>query len=124
MEPLIIKPTKKTLSVELTNGELNFSGCSINNDPKSFFNPVTKWVGDYSNNPPEETIVNVKFEYIDSASVKAFYEILRELKNATRFKKIRLNWYFDIDDPEILELGEIIQSKLDIEFSFIEYKEE
>ena len=124
MQPLIIKPTQKSLSVILKDGELNFSGCSINNDPKNFFTPIMKWVEKYGENPSEITTVNVKFEYIDSASVKSFYEVLRELKNYTRFKKLTVNWHFDFNDPEILELGEIIQSKLNLEFTFIDYKGE
>lgn len=124
MQPLKIKPTQKSLSVELKDGELNFSGCSINNDPKQFFTPVMKWVEKYGETPAPETIVNVRFEYIDSASVKSFYEVLRELKNLTRFKKLTINWYFDFDDPEILELGEIIQSRLSLEFNFVERKDQ
>ena len=103
---------------------LYFSGCSIINDPKAFFNPILKWAEEYGKNPPDETLIDVKFEYIDSASVKSFYEILKELTNATRFKKLSVNWHYDYEDPEILELGEIIQSKLNVQFNFVEYSED
>ncbi len=124
MEDLKIKPTGKSLNVEMAEGKLTFSGCSIINDPKTFFNPILRWVEDYSKNPPKETLVDVKFEYIDSASVKSFFEILKELSHATRFKKLSVNWHYDLDDPEILELGEIIQNKLNVEFNFLEYNDE
>jgi hypothetical protein len=124
MEELIIQPTGKSMKIELRKGDLHFSGCSITNDPKAFFSPVMKWVEDYSRDPAPETVVHIKFEYIDSASVKSFYEILKELKNSTRNQKLLVNWHYDYEDPEILELGEIIQSKLNTDFRFIEYTEE
>ncbi|MFW5820293.1 MAG: DUF1987 domain-containing protein [Bacteroidota bacterium] len=124
MEDLIIKPTNKSLSVKLTEGNLVFSGCSIINDPRTFFSPILKWVENYGKNPSDETHVDIKFEYIDSASVKSFFEILKELNDATRKKKLNISWHYDLDDPEILELGEIIESKLNLQFNFVEYIEE
>lgn len=120
MEALIVKPTKKSPSINLMDGQLNFSGCSIINDPKDFFTPVLSWIKDYVKNPVDETEINIQFEYIDSASVKTFFDILKELEKLSRKKKVGINWYFSVEDPEILELGEILQSKLKMDFKFVE----
>jgi len=124
MKPFLIKPTDKSLSVELNPGVLNFSGCSIVSDPKLFFSPISSWVEEYAKNAPESTIVNIKIEYMDTASVKSFYEILKRLTSINKLKKIIVNWHYEYDDPEILELGEILQSKLDFDFVFHVYHEE
>jgi len=120
MQPLIIEPTKKSPLIELKNGELNFRGCSIHNDPKTFFAPILEWVQEYIANAPEKTTINIKFEYIDSASVKSLFEVLGIMKKLARRKQVKVNWHYDLNDPEILELGEIIQSKIEIDFNFIE----
>ncbi len=120
MEPLIIPPTSKSPAIELKTGELNFKGCSIHSDPKTFFAPVEEWINDYISNAPDETQINIKFEYIDSASVKSLFEILSDLEKLSKEKKVKVNWFYDFNDPEILELGEIIHSKVKIDFKFIE----
>lgn len=124
MQNLFIKATEKSLEIDLKTGELSFSGCSIVSDPKQFFSPVSEWVEEYINNAPEQTTINIKLEYMDTASVKSFYEILKRLTTINHKRKIILNWHYEYYDPEILELGEILQSKLDFEFVFHVYNEE
>lgn len=80
---------------------------------------------DYAKAPVEFTEIILNFEYIDTASVKFVYQILQEfVEEKPTSHKVKVKWYYDIDDPEILELGEIIHSKLDIDFEFIDYQEE
>lgn len=125
MEDLIIQPTKKSLGVNCSPGKISFQGCSITNDPKVFFKPVIEWVQEYLKEPHEITELSLNFEYIDTASVKYVYQILQEMTDyKSENHRILVKWYYDIEDPEILELGEIINSKLDIEFEFIDYQEE
>ena len=81
MDDLIIKPTDKSLAVDISYGILNFTGRSILTDPKIFFDPVNVWVGKYLKNPASETVINIKLEYIDTASTQTLYQILRQLKH-------------------------------------------
>ena len=122
MDDLIIKPTDKSLSVDISYGIMNFTGRSILTDPKIFFDPVTVWVNKYMKKPAEETVINVKLEYIDTASTQALYQILR-LINKVRKKGLVLmvNWYIEDEDPEMKELGEMIEQRLGIEFQYILY---
>lgn len=124
MDPLRIEPTDKSMEIDLSQGLLSFSGCSIINDPKSFFDPIEAWVESYATEAIENTVVNIRLEYMDTASVKSFYEILKKLTSKNKSKSIIVNWYYEFYDPEILELGEIIQSKLDYEFVFHVYHDE
>lgn len=119
MESLSIKQTKKSPLVLLTEGELTFEGCSIINDPKHFFDPIENWVTKYVNTRPEKTIININFEYIDSSSVKSLFDILKLFDKLGK-NKVVINWHFDYADPEILELGEIIESRLKSTVNFIE----
>lgn len=122
MEDLIIIPTDKSLAVDISYGILNFTGRSILTDPKIFFDPILNWVNKYIKQPAEETVVNVKLEYIDTASTQSLYQILRQLNNV-RSKELVLmvNWYIEDADPEMKELGEMIEQRLGIEFQYIPY---
>lgn len=120
MDDLIIKPTDKSLAVETSQGNLSFKGRSILTDPRIFFDPINNWVSKYLKKPADETVVNINLEYIDTASTQALYQILRQL-NAVRKKGLVLtvNWHIEDGDPEMKELGEMIEQRLGIEFRFI-----
>lgn len=122
MDDLIIKPSDKSLAVDISFGIMNFTGRSILTDPKIFFEPINNWVTKYLKNPAEETVINIKLEYIDTASTQSLYQILRQI-NSVRKKGLVLmvNWYIEDEDPEMKELGEMIEQRLGIEFQYILY---
>jgi len=122
MKDYIILPTDKSLAVDISYGILNFTGRSILTDPKVFFEPILNWVNKYIKEPAEETVVNIKLEYIDTASTQSLYQLLRQLNNV-RSKELVLmvNWYIEDADPEMKELGEMIEQRLGIEFQYIPY---
>ena len=122
MNDLIINSTDKSLAVDISYGILNFTGRSILTDPKIFFDPILKWVNKYVKNPAEETVANIKLEYIDTASTQSLYQILR-LLNTVKKKGLvyMVNWYVEDQDPEMLELGEMIEQRLGLDFQFITY---
>lgn len=122
MDDLIIRPTDKSMAVDISYGILNFTGRSILTDPKIFFDPINSWVGKYLKNPADETVVNIKLEYIDTSSTQSLYQMLRQL-NSVRKKGLvfMVNWYIEEDDPEMKELGELIEQRLGVEFHYILY---
>jgi len=122
MDDLIIKSTDKSLAVDISYGNLNFTGRSILTDPKIFFEPIHAWLNKYMRNPAEETTVNIKLEYIDTASTQELYQILRQL-NSVRKKgfKLVVKWHIEDEDPEMKELGEMIEQRLGVDFQFISY---
>ena len=122
MDDLIIKPTDKSLAVEISYGNLNFKGRSILTDPKTFFDPINDWVIRYMKKPAEETVVNIKLEYIDTASTQSLYQILRQLVGLKKEElTMQVNWFIEDEDPEMKELGEMIEQRLGIEFQYITY---
>jgi hypothetical protein len=123
MENIVIEPTKKSLEVEGKPGYVKLSGNSILSDPRKFFRPIVEWVEDYVQNPDEKTTVDLKLEYVDTASVQSVFDIMRMFKPLEeKSKDITVNFYFEFDDPELLELGEIMEGRLGIKFNFIEYQ--
>ena len=122
MDDLIIKSSDKSLAVDISYGILNFTGRSILTDPKIFFEPITVWVNKYLKNPAEETVINIKLEYIDTASTQSLYSTLRQINNVRKKGLVLMvNWYIEDEDPEMKELGEMIEQRLGIEFQYISY---
>lgn len=123
MEKLIIEPTKKTPGVDLSYGVLLFQGRSIIANTKDFYEPIFSWVCKYLENPPEVTAVTIKLEYIDAPSVQSLLQILKLLKEVeTRELRFTVKWYYEYGDLELLQLGVILQGRLEMEFDFIEFE--
>jgi len=123
MENITIEPTKKSLEVECSPGYFKLSGNSILSDPRKFFKPIVEWVESYLKEPEEVTTVDLKLEYVDTASVQSVFDVMRMFKVLQEQKKeLVVNFYFEFDDPELLELGEIMEGRLGIKFNFIEYQ--
>ena len=125
MTELIIKPQAKTLGVELSEGSLLFSGRSIVSDVKLFFEPVSEWVKKYATEPAKVTTVTFRLEYIDSPSTKCIMLLLKMIEGIQQKKghSVTVYWHYALDDIEMLELGEIIKDRLDLEFNFYEFDE-
>ena len=123
MEKIVIEPTKKSLEVECSPGYFKLSGNSILSDPRKFFQPIVEWVEEYVQNPENLTTIDLKLEYVDTASVQSVFDIMRIFKPLQdKEKEVVVNFYFEFDDPELLELGEIMEGRLGIKFNFIEYQ--
>lgn len=120
MNDLYIEPSRKSLEVKCIHGEISFTGNSILSDPKAFFGRVFDWIHEYLNYPAETTVVNFRLDYVDTASVQQILELITHLKELrTGGHKLVVNWYYEMNDPELLELGEIMDGRLGLDFNFI-----
>ncbi len=123
MEELILEPAEKNPKVELRDGFIGISGRTIPEDPKKFYRPVLQWIRDYTKNPSDYTEVRIKIEYSDTGSTKSIFDILKVLavcRNTNHKVEFVFNWIYEKGDAEILELGEFMESKLNLMFNFIE----
>lgn len=122
MQNLNIKATPKSFEIICESGFIEIKGCSIVNDPKVFFKPVQNWISDYFKDSPTDTIISLKIDYIDSASTKFVFEIIKSFELLMNQQKtVQVLWYYDANDPEVLEIGEILAGRLQVPFNFIQY---
>jgi len=89
--------------------------------PGNSSNP--SWIGSKAKEPQDLTTIDLKLEYVDTASVQSVFDLMRMFKPLQeKSKDVAVNFYFEFDDPELLELGEIMEGRLGIKFNFIEYQ--
>jgi hypothetical protein len=124
MNDIYLNKTFNSPEVEFiaSKGELNIEGRSIPEDPGEFFEKLIDWMNDYFLNPVEETVMNIKLEYINSGSFKYMLELLRILKiNFNKGRKVLVKWYYEEGDESIEELGQHYEQTMQIPFEIIEY---
>lgn len=122
MEPLIIQSTFNTPNVRLNHRTNKFmiQGASLPENIRDFYNPIIEWFQHYMANPNPETIIELDFNYLNTASSKMMTDILRMLDEYhTKGIAIKIHWYYDLEDAEIKEFGEDLEEFFGIPFDFV-----
>jgi len=122
MGPLIIDKTQDTPEVILDpiGGTFSFSGTSIPENAKKFYEPILIWVETFSKNPGREVFINFRFTYFNTASTKYIFDILYQFKEVAKSgNPLVINWYYHQEDEDMLEAGEGFSKMLRFRFNFV-----
>ena len=133
MENYKVRATENTPEIDLnhTTHSLMFSGDSRPEDVQKFYTPVMKWLDEYSNylyflkdksSSPIEIKCEFKFEYFNSSSAKYVMDIinkLAEIENIGNNIGLKVNWYYEEMDEDMLEAGQEFESMVNAEFNYI-----
>ncbi|MEY3586431.1 MAG: hypothetical protein RLZZ243_1495 [Bacteroidota bacterium] len=120
MDHLVIAQTEQTPHVSfLSNGLMEISGKSIDEDSQEFWNPVVSWVKTYSDKPSTKTCLNLFIESLDSSSSAALVEMLYLLKDMIKEgNEVHVHWNYEENDLDMLELGKDMEQLTQIGFEF------
>ena len=122
-EILRIEKETKTPFIELDPGKgvLTMEGRSIPEDPEAFYNVVYSSMLEYYKSPQKLTTFHFQFEYINSGSSKFILRFFNLIK--TQYDKGHdcvVNWYYEEDDENILDLGKHYENTFKLPFKFVE----
>jgi hypothetical protein len=126
MNPLIIDKTQDTPEVILdpNNGKFSFTGTSIPENSKKFYEPILKWIEEYAQNPNKEIYVSFKLNYFNTASTKYIFDILVLFKEIAKSgNTLVYNWYFHQDDEDMYEAGIGFSKMIRHPFNYVKYSE-
>ena len=124
MRKIFIPGTRRTPEVQLKTGLIRFIGRSVPADPGHFYQPLYKWIEEYSKKKIKKTKIELDFEYINTASTKWIFNLLKILGNKPELTdKLGISWFYEEGDEDMLELGNIFKSLIPINFILIKTKE-
>ena|SRR6478752_4227503 len=120
MENLLIEGTDETPQVTLNKKSEIFeiAGRSLPEDAVEFYRPIVDWIKVYMKDPNPTTPFSFKLDYFNTASSKILLDLLNLLKD---IKGIKILWYFNEDDEEILDAGEEFSEQVEAPFEFKTY---
>ncbi len=123
MGNLTIEGSAKTPTVEFkVEGTMLIKGRSIPENSIEFYKPIIDWIGEYGNSPQASTEVNIQLEYFNTSSSKCILDVFKKLETLAS-TEIKVNWYYEEDDEDMLEAGEDYQAIIDLPFKMIEVEE-
>lgn len=123
MEDLSLEGTAKTPTVDFKSaGELLIKGRSIPENSIEFYKPLIEWISNYSENPKENTLVNIQLEYFNTSSSKCILDVFKKLESISD-SSVSVKWFYEEDDEDMLEAGEDYEAIIDLSFEMIEVEE-
>ena len=123
MEDLNLEGTAKTPTIDFkSSGELLIKGRSIPENSIEFYKPLIDWISNYSDNPKENTIVNIQLEYFNTSSSKCILDVFKKLESIDD-SSVSIKWFYEEDDEDMLEAGEDYEAIIDLTFEMIEVEE-
>jgi hypothetical protein len=115
------EPTRRSPWIVLEPGRLFIMGRSIIENPSAFYEPALNWVSGFRKEWTGRTKIILGFEYINTGSTKWLYILIRELSELHDMaEKTEILWYFEHGDEDMRDLGNIIKSLVECEFTMIE----
>jgi len=126
MEVLSIKGTNQfpEILLDMNKGILKFSGNSLPEDAKGFFEPIMDWVDNYIQSPLLESSITFKMTYYNTPSSKFFFQILKKFE-AIHLKQsaVKVIWKYPEDDIDMRDAGKDLSESIKIPFQLECYKE-
>ncbi len=122
MENLQIEGTATLPNVFMsTEGRIKLEGRALPEDAVRFFKPILTWAGEFHG---KSILVEINLEYFNTSVSKQLHDFLNVLDAKPGDCKVKVIWYFEEGDDEMLESGEIYQELFPrIEFTYKEYEE-
>lgn len=122
MESMYVQKTKKTplINLNLKENVFQIKGPSFSENIIDVYNPVIDWIDAEIPELENDLICELYFTVLNSASHKKIFQILIKL-NAflDKGKIIKVNWYYDEDDEDIMEMGEDLIELINLPFELI-----
>ena len=126
MAGLKMQATNRTPEItldEVTN-TMVFKGRSLPENTKQFYEQVKAKLNAYKPSEGTEISIDVAFTYVSSASLIALLSIFKQLKlHSERGCTLKINWFYEKYDDDLLSIGEDMQHLSEVEFKFIEVPE-
>lgn len=121
MNSLVIYPSQDTPGIQFhSNGELSIKGISIPENVHGFYKEVFDWLNDFKHQMPDQVILNLQLEYMNTSSIKSVVSIIKQLISTCGDKiNLTINWICDPEDDELIEEGELLQECVNFEFCFV-----
>lgn len=122
MEQLLIQPTSHSPLVDFNpDGKLKLEGRSIPEDVFILFDPLIDFVQKLEN---VDVTFDVNLEYFNTATSKKLMELFKHIDANNKIGEIIINWHFEEDDEDSVEMAEIYEeSLLKANFRYLEYAE-
>lgn len=126
MNSLKIESTTFTpeINFDIETNTLSFLKVSKPANAIKFYKPVFEFIDNFEKSKVKskvvkELVIDFNFDYFNTATAKVLYELLEKIKRIREQGiHIIINWFYHLDDEDLLEEGQMMAEALDLAFNF------
>jgi len=122
MDIIRIEKTNNTPSIYIDEANLlcRVEGSSYPEDAYEVYQHVLDWLNRTGKDIKSELVVEFDYDFLNSISHKKVWQILHELKQLYKNGKlVKVKWYYNESDEDIMEAGEDLAELMNIPFELI-----
>jgi hypothetical protein len=117
----LIQKTANTPSIKFEDGVLVISGRCIPENSIAFFEPLFKFIAEYSHKPFPLTEINIMLEYANSSTNRSLMTIFTLFEKVyENGNNVNINWYYETGDDLMFDLGSDFKSLFRMPFAIHE----
>ncbi|MCQ2607210.1 MAG: DUF1987 domain-containing protein [Bacteroidales bacterium] len=122
MESLHIVATEETPEIHLDaeNNIFSISGRSLPEDSVSFYEPVFKWLQEFSEVAENDIEFEFFMEYYNTSSAKQLAKVFLMLEKMSDKVFVQIVWKYKKSDPDMMSSGMRFSKLLSLEFELRE----
>lgn len=129
MTNLIIEKTLRTpyIFFDTEDCTLVVKGRSIPENSLQFYGVLFKWADSFYQDTEGHQKLEIifKLEYFNTSSSKCILDFLRKLEKLKELGvKVKISWFYDLRDEDMLEVGEDFREILDLDIELLQNREE
>ncbi len=123
LNALIIEETQDTPRVHFDprNNIFELSRKSLPEDASDFYEPVVRWLKEYSLRPNKKTDFVFKFEYYNTTSSLYISKIIAVLVELSKTTEVKVYWYHNKMDEDMMNNGLDFMNLNDLDMDVIAY---
>jgi hypothetical protein len=114
-----------SVNFDANTGLLEISGESYLEDTKSFYDPILKWLTDFTKNTEIPVTFNIKLSYYNTSSSRSILEmfyVLKEFEENGGY--VQINWFYNEEDEDVEEEVEDFELDSGLKISLKKLEEE
>jgi len=116
-----IHQTKTTPFAELKDGYLVIRGKSVPFNYPDIYDTIQDRMSIYMNKPEEKTRIDICLSAINAVSKRSIINTFQLFEEMSKHgMNILINWYYQPDDEDVYELGEICKSNFDLNIRMLQ----
>jgi hypothetical protein len=110
-----IVQTRTTPQAEFRDGYLLIKGKSVPFDHPDMYDIIKDRLTVYAKNPESETKIDFNLSAVNAVSKRSIVDTFRLLDEIDGSgTRIQVNWFYQSDDEDVMEFGEICQSNFKV----------
>ncbi len=122
MSDIDIKGTLKTPTIlfKKSDNYLLIEGRSTLENPNNFYKPLISKLKEAIHSSSGKVEIDFKLEYFNTTSSLSILALLRHLQSLnTKSNEVVINWHYDEEDEDILEIGKDYSTILKFPFNLV-----